>query len=125
MKIRPKLFSELLSFYKKEVEKSNIRSNRQAGHPAGPAVSRNKKQKKKSAQLQMQEIVNDSIHCSICGEQVPKGKYKIHRIKKHGASKIILEKSSSTASRERRALPKYTNIARPWCGGAPGGGKKK
>ncbi|MES9859716.1 MAG: hypothetical protein ABW157_21635 [Candidatus Thiodiazotropha sp. LLP2] len=64
------------------------------------------------------------IHCNICGKEIARGKYKSHRIKEHGASKVIMEKRKPTKKKQQTQFSE-TNIAKPFQGGSPGQGKRK
>jgi hypothetical protein len=68
------------------------------------------------------------ILCHICGELIQQGKYKAHRIEKHGASNIIKQKSKPKKKKKHlqstlKKIEEATN-KKPFQGGAPGLGKK-
>ena len=68
------------------------------------------------------------ILCHICGELIQQGKYKIHRIEKHGASNIIKQKSKPQKKKKHlqstlKRIEEATN-KKAFQGGAPGLGKK-
>lgn len=68
-----------------------------------------------------------TIHCYICGKEIPSGKYKLHRIEFHGASEIIMQKQRSKKKKHPQSSFKGFNrvtSAKPFQGGAPGLGKK-
>jgi hypothetical protein len=69
-----------------------------------------------------------AILCYICGELVQQGKYKDHRIEKHGASDIIKQKSKPEKNKRhpQSTLNKIQEATNPksFQGGAPGLGKK-
>jgi len=100
-------------------------------HPAQEQISRSRlkrlvwrqeeKYRKKRKKLRVKKHLESlpPLLCQICGKQVPRGQLKKHRIKVHGASKIIL----SRGKKGGRTQYSSTNIARPWQGGAPGLGK--
>ncbi len=62
------------------------------------------------------------IRCQLCGDLVKVPLYRLHRVVKHGASPLILEKIDTKGT-----LPilKGSNISRPWQGGGPGLGKRR
>ena len=62
------------------------------------------------------------IHCHICGKDIPRGKYKSHRIKEHDASDVILKKSIK--KKQQHTQFSQTNLYMPYQGGSPGQGKK-
>ncbi|MBW9267906.1 MAG: hypothetical protein K1563_16050 [Candidatus Thiodiazotropha sp. (ex. Lucinisca nassula)] len=68
------------------------------------------------------------ILCRICGELIQQGKYKTHRIEKHGASNKIKQKSKPIKKKKHlqstlKKIEEATN-KKPFQGGAPGLGKK-
>jgi len=84
------------------------------------------------------------IMCHSCGQQIPRGKFKIHLVEVHGASPIILQKPKKPTKKKsakfenRKFLEKLgyvksdvkvqyanTNILHPLQGGLPGSGKRK
>ena len=68
------------------------------------------------------------ILCHVCGELIEQGKYKSHRIEKHGASNIIKQKSKPRKKKKhlQSTLKKIEGVTnkKSLQGGAPGLGKK-
>ena len=92
-----------------------------------PMSKKNKRLKKRLRRGRRALENMPPILCRICGESVPRGQYKKHRIEKHGASKIIMQKPAPEKKYptgiNKKSVTEYThsNILKPWTGGATGG----